>query len=73
MSLFDELKRRNVFRVGAAYVVIAWLVAQVLQLVFESFGAPDWVMKTVLVLLATVLAALLALEGGAGVQLVIGP
>lgn len=53
MSLFNELKRRNVFRVGVAYIVVAWLVAQVLQLVFESFGTPDWVMKTVLVLLAT--------------------
>jgi len=38
--------------VGVAYIVVAWLVAQVLQLVFESFGTPDWVMKTVLVLLA---------------------
>lgn len=53
MSLFNELKRRNVFRVGLAYIVVAWLVAQVLQMVFESFGSPDWVMKTVLVLLAT--------------------
>ena len=53
MSLFNELKRRNVFRVGVAYIVVAWLVAQVLQLVFESFGTPDWVMKTILVLLAT--------------------
>jgi TolB-like protein len=53
LSLFNELKRRNVFKVGIAYVVVAWLVAQVLQLVFESFGTPDWVMKTVLVLLAT--------------------
>ncbi len=53
MSLFNELKRRNVFRVGIAYVVVAWLVAQVLQLVFESFGTPDWAIKTVLVLLAT--------------------
>ncbi|MDH3903199.1 MAG: hypothetical protein OES90_08265, partial [Xanthomonadales bacterium] len=53
MSFFNELKRRNVFRVGVAYVVVAWLVAQVLQLVFESFGTPDWVMKTILVLLAT--------------------
>ncbi len=33
-------------------MVIAWLVTQVLQVVFESFGNPDWVMKTVLVLLA---------------------
>lgn len=53
MSLFKELRRRNVFRVGAAYIIIAWLVAQVLQLVFESFGTPDWAIKTVLVLLAT--------------------
>jgi hypothetical protein len=53
LSLFKELKRRNVFRVGIAYVVVAWLVAQVLQLVFESFGTPAWAIKTVLVLLAT--------------------
>ena len=53
MSFFNELKRRNVFKVGIAYIIVAWLVAQVLQLVFESFGTPDWAMKTVLVLLAT--------------------
>ena len=53
MSLFNELKRRNVFKVGIGYVLIAWLLAQVLQLVFESFGTPDWVIKTVLVLLAS--------------------
>jgi TolB-like protein/Tfp pilus assembly protein PilF len=53
LSLFNELKRRNVFKVGIAYVIVAWLVAQVLQLVFESFGTPDWAIKTVLVLLAT--------------------
>lgn len=41
------------FRVGIAYVVVAWLVAQVLQLVFESFGTPGWAIKSVLVLLAT--------------------
>jgi hypothetical protein len=38
LSLFKELKRRNVVRVGIAYVVASWLVAQVLQLVFETFG-----------------------------------
>jgi TolB-like protein/Flp pilus assembly protein TadD len=53
LSFFNELKRRNVFKVGIAYLVVAWLVAQVLQLVFESFGTPDWAIKTVLVLLAT--------------------
>ena len=33
-------------------MIIGWLVAQILQLVFESFGTPEWVMKTVLVLMA---------------------
>jgi TolB-like protein/Flp pilus assembly protein TadD len=56
LSFFNELKRRNVFKVTIAYVVVAWLLAQVLQLVFESFGTPDWVMKTVLVLMAAGLA-----------------
>ena len=53
LSFFNELKRRNVFRVGIAYIIVAWLVAQVLQLVFESFGTPGWAIKMVLVLLAT--------------------
>jgi hypothetical protein len=53
LSLFNELKRRNVFKVGIGYVLIAWLVAQVLQLVFESFGTPDWAIKSVLVVLAS--------------------
>jgi len=48
MSFFDELKRRNVFRVGVAYVIVAWLLAQVADLMLENFGSPDWVMKTFL-------------------------
>ena len=52
MSIFNELKRRKVFRVGIGYVLIAWVIAQVLQLLFESFGTPDWMIKTVLALLA---------------------
>jgi TolB-like protein len=47
-----ELKRRNVFRVGVAYVVVAWVIAQVLDLVTDSVGAPDWVIKVSLTLLA---------------------
>jgi len=52
LSIFNELKRRNVFKVGIAYLIVAWLVAQVLQLVFESFGTPVWAIKSALVLLA---------------------
>ncbi len=52
MSLFNELKRRNVFRVGIAYTVVAWLTAQVVDLVLENFGAPVWFMRSLLVILA---------------------
>ena len=48
MSLFNELKRRNVFRVGLAYVVSAWVIAQVASLVLDSIKAPDWVMQALL-------------------------
>ncbi len=51
MSFFAELKRRNVIRVAVAYVVVAWVVAQVGEFAFENFGAPDWVLKSVIVLL----------------------
>lgn len=38
MKLLHELKRRNVFRVGTAYVVVAWLVIQVVETIFPAFG-----------------------------------
>ena len=52
MSFFNELKRRNVFRVGIAYVLTAWLVAQIADLVLDNIEAPDWVMQTLMLLLA---------------------
>jgi TolB-like protein len=52
-QLFDELKRRNVFRVGVAYVVSAWLVLQVVDVVINNIGAPDWVFS-VFILAGTV-------------------
>jgi len=51
MSLFNELKRRNVFRVGIAYLIGAWLLAQIADLLIDNIGAPDWVMKSLFVLL----------------------
>ena len=41
MSLFDELKRRNVIRVAAGYIVVAWLVIQVVETIFPAFGFGD--------------------------------
>lgn len=52
MSLFDELKRRNVFRVAAAYAVVAWLLLQAADIMLENFGSPAWVFKSFTVLLA---------------------
>ena len=52
MSFFVELKRRNVFRVGIAYLIGSWLLAQIADLLIDNIGAPDWVMKTLFVMLA---------------------
>jgi len=52
MSFFAELKRRNVVRVGIAYVVGTWLLMQVADIVFETIGSPPWVMQTLLAVLA---------------------
>lgn len=51
-GLFEELKRRNVFRVALAYLAAGWLVLQVVQLVLESTSAPDWVMQVFLLAIA---------------------
>lgn len=49
MSFIAELKRRNVVRMGLAYTVISWLLAQVAEFAFETFGAPDWALKTLII------------------------
>lgn len=51
MSLFAELNRRNVFRVAVGYIVSCWLLVEVADLLLENFGAPDWVMQTIILLL----------------------
>jgi TolB-like protein/Flp pilus assembly protein TadD len=52
MSFFEELKRRNVFRVGIAYLVTAWLLLQVADIVLDNSPAPGWVMHVIMLLLA---------------------
>src|SRR5438445_6191814 len=52
-SFFAELKRRNVIRVAGLYLVGAWLVVQVAGTVLRMFGAPEWLPRTIGVLLAT--------------------
>ncbi len=51
MSFLKELKRRNVFRVAIAYLVVGWLLVQVLGIATDSFEAPAWVMKLFITLI----------------------
>ena len=51
-NFFSELKRRNVYKVGAAYLVAGWLVIQVATIVFPAFNAPPWVLKVLISLIA---------------------
>ena len=51
MSLYAELKRRNVFRVAAAYIVLGWLFLQVASVVLQFVAAPGWVGKAIIALL----------------------
>jgi TolB-like protein len=54
MNLWEELKRRNVFRVGAAYLAAAWLLLQVADMVLANFDAAPWMIQ------AAIFAAALA-------------
>ena len=47
-----ELRRRKVFRVAAAYLVVAWLLVQVAGTTFEPLGLPPWALKLVIVVVA---------------------
>ena len=51
MSFFSELKRRNVFRVGAAYLVVSWLVLQIIDTIGPIIALPDTFARSVLFLL----------------------
>lgn len=52
MSIFEELKRRNVFRIGIAYAVASWVLLQVVDVISPALDLPGWVPKFVLLILA---------------------
>ncbi len=52
MSLFAELKRRNVIRMAGLYLVAAWLVVQVAETLLPLYDTPAWMLKTIVLLLA---------------------
>ena len=51
-SFFSELKRRNLIRMAGLYLVGAWLLTQVGSTVLPMFGAPGWLPRSVVILLA---------------------
>lgn len=61
-GFFEELKRRKVFRVAIAYIIVGWLLIQIAETTFAPMGLPDWSLTFVIVLiilglpLATILA-----------------
>ena len=48
MSFFTELKRRHVFKVSIAYVVVAWVVLQVSDVILGNINAPHWVFSVIM-------------------------
>lgn len=50
-SFFAELKRRNVYKVGIAYAVVAWLLMQIASQIFPFFEIPNWAVRLVVLLL----------------------
>ena len=50
-NLLSELQKRHVFRVVIAYAAVSWVVAQVAEFAFDTFGAPDWVLQALVVIL----------------------
>jgi TolB-like protein/tetratricopeptide (TPR) repeat protein len=52
LAIFAELKRRNVFRVAIAYVVAAWVLIQIIDVISPVFELPEWAPKLVIIVLA---------------------
>ncbi len=51
-DFFAELKRRNVVRMAGLYLVGAWLIVQVAGTLLPMFGAPEWVARSIVILVA---------------------
>jgi TolB-like protein/Tfp pilus assembly protein PilF len=60
-SFWGQLKRRNVFKVGASYAIVAWIALQAAGILLPTFGAPEWVMRVFAALLILGFPVVLAL------------
>ena len=62
MSFIDELKRRKVFRVAASYAVVAFIIMQLVEILFPMFNFPQWTQQftVIIVLLGFPIAVILS-------------
>ena len=62
MSFFEELKRRKVFRVAASYAVVAFIIMQLVEILFPMFNFPQWTQQftVIIVLLGFPIAVILS-------------
>lgn len=51
MGVVSELRRRNVLRMVVLYVVVAWLIMQVADVLIGVANLPEWLGTTILELL----------------------
>ncbi len=51
VSFFEELRRRNVVKVGVAYIVVGWIMVSIADIFLPTFGAPEWVQKVLMFLI----------------------
>jgi TolB-like protein/Tfp pilus assembly protein PilF len=58
---FGELKRRNVYKVAAAYAIAGWALAQGIAQVFPVFDIPNWVVRLIVLLIVIGFAIVLVL------------
>lgn len=60
-NFFSDLKRRNVYRVAAMYIIVGWLVLQIIDLFMSFMPLPEWTTRLVFVILAAVFPVALVL------------
>jgi len=59
-GFIEELRHRNVFRVGVAYVVTGWLIVQVADVAADALNAPGWFKQMLIIVLLVGLSAALS-------------
>lgn len=62
LAAYFALKRRGVLQAGTGYVVVAWVIAQVAELIGDIFAWPDWVLQALIIALALGLPVVLMLS-----------